>query len=137
MDHEIIVALPGREDTPLGIIMCRYSHQFTQARAQIEDEVDDVPKDFIFYHNGRPLSDSEEGSALIGDCPDRYCSAAGRMMPTLTVQARANSPRTRGAYARVVLEPSNEMLGNLDCARNDSLKEVRNHMEQQLSIGLQ
>eukprot|EP01043_Picozoa_sp_COSAG02_P068086 COSAG02_NODE_11178_length_1776_cov_1.573643_1_plen_360_part_01 len=41
MDHEIIVAFPGREDTPLGIIMCRYSHQFTKARAQIEDEVDD------------------------------------------------------------------------------------------------
>ena len=136
MDHEIIVTLPGREDTPLGIIMCRYSHQFTQARAQIEDEVDDVPADFIFYHMGRPLSETEEASALIGDCPDRYCSAAGRMMPTLTVQSRGKSPRTKGAYARIVLEPSNEVVGNVDCARNDSLAQLRNHMESQLAIAL-
>ena len=97
---DVPVALVGQEDDPLGIIRCAGESRCTslfasmpwrsnpcsararslvEARQMVDDEVDDIPEDFIFVVKGVAKTDeAEEAGLTVNEC-----------LPTLFIQDRA------------------------------------------------
>ena len=106
---------------------------------QINDDVDDVPEDFVFMLNGRPVQSEEK--CTIGHCPEHYSVTAGRRMPILVVQDRDRAPvaaRTRALLrVPVSIEGSHRPVGEISVSDSFiALDSVRAEMGKQMAAAL-